>query len=172
MFGYIPLWLDMYLSRRGGVGTDPAAVGGPGTVLTGVHSTASTTVRASCSRPNSIPPPSCRSISGDAIPRWRPVLWRAGTTVPNLLCRPREITIAETQSHPRGANAKCFRLGALVFAIHLSVPHHSTVSQASPKPTSVNQGETVSENGCLFRAAKRTPQVGTHPLAGLSSGLP
>lgn len=32
MFGYIPLWLRMYLGRRGGVGTDPAAIGGPGTV--------------------------------------------------------------------------------------------------------------------------------------------
>lgn len=33
MFGYMPLWLDMYLACRGGVDTDPATIGEPGTVL-------------------------------------------------------------------------------------------------------------------------------------------
>lgn len=56
MFGYIPLWLDMYLDHKGGVGTDPRVIGELGTLLARVHSTFSTTQRASSSRPNSNPP--------------------------------------------------------------------------------------------------------------------
>lgn len=86
--------------------------------------------------------------------------------------RPRELTITETQSHPRGANAKGCGLGILTFATQLSVvPTHSCALAGSPNAHECDQRAAVSEYGGLFRAAEDTEGRDLSP-AGLSSRLP
>ena len=70
MFGYISLWVDLYPSRKGGVGTDPKGNWRSGycTDLSTLHSQYHRT-RFKFSSKLYPSPPSCRSISGDAIPR-------------------------------------------------------------------------------------------------------
>lgn len=155
-FGYIPPWLDKYLVRREGVGTDPWVTGEPGTVLDRVHSTFSTTKRAPNSRPNSNPPPKLQVHLRRCDPTLsQPVLRRAGTTVPMYSCRSREITIAETQSHPRGANAKGVGLGDTILAIRLSVSTHRCCLASVPNVLDCEQGRPCPRVVVCFELQER-----------------
>lgn len=89
-----------------------------------------------------------------------------------LLCplccsRPRKITTAETQSHPRGANAKIVQTWRL--DIRNSVVKTSTQIRrclvAVPMAHGTRGVECLSKNGCLFRAAEMAPKVKAHPLS-------
>lgn len=74
--------------------------------------------------------------------------------------RPRELTITETQSHPRGANAKGCGLGILTFATQLSVvPTDSCALAGFPNARECDQRETV-----VCFELQRTPKAGTCPL--------
>lgn len=78
-------------------------------------------------------------------------------------CRQREIITAETQSHPRGANARMLSGLALILAIQLS-----RLDTAASRPLPLHETREVSGNGCLFRAAEMAPriaQVKTRPLS-------